>query len=83
MSLRRNNRTPCLTLDGRGPARMPYRQAQAEMAADPSGSSCLDRDGDAVACEGLRGGTNASAVAPAGSPNPWPKREPKLLDPGL
>jgi micrococcal nuclease len=50
-----------------------YRQAQAEMAADPSDPFHLDQDGDGVACEGLRGGGGASATASAAStasPNP-------------
>ncbi|MDQ3863277.1 MAG: thermonuclease family protein [Actinomycetota bacterium] len=47
-----------------------YRQAQAEMAADPSDPFNLDADGDGVACEGLRGGgaaASASATASAAS----------------
>lgn len=56
-----------------------YKQAQAEMAADPSDPFNLDVDGDGVACEGLRGGGAASASATAAtassasasaSPNP-------------
>jgi len=56
-----------------------YRQAQAEMAADPSDPFNLDQDGDGVACEGWRCGGAASAAATASaasfasasaSPNP-------------
>jgi endonuclease YncB( thermonuclease family) len=52
-----------------------YKQAQAEMAADPSDPFDLDQDGDGVACEGLRGGgvTSATATVSAAStasPNP-------------
>jgi micrococcal nuclease len=42
-----------------------FRQAQAEIAADPSDPFDLDVDGDGVACEGLRGRGTASASATA------------------
>ena len=49
-----------------------YSQAQAEIAADANDPFNLDRDGDGVACEGLKGGvTSAAATASAASsPNP-------------
>jgi micrococcal nuclease len=40
-----------------------YKQAQAEMAADPSDPFNLDADGDGVACEGLKGGGGAASAA--------------------
>jgi micrococcal nuclease len=49
-----------------------YRQAQAEMAADPSDPFNLDQDGDGVACEGLRGGGAASAAATASAESSAP-----------
>jgi micrococcal nuclease len=53
-----------------------YRQAQAEIAADPSDPFDLDVDGDGVACEGLRGGRGVGSAVPTASasasvsPNP-------------
>jgi endonuclease YncB( thermonuclease family) len=44
-----------------------YRQAQAEMAADPSDPFDLDVDGDGVACEGLRNGGDAASAAATAS----------------
>jgi micrococcal nuclease len=44
-----------------------YKQAQAEIAADPSDPFNLDRDGDGVACEGLKSGRAASPSASAAS----------------